>query len=271
MAYITVKNNGQALRVVSTAEHWTTAALALVASGDDDVTDGVNITSDYTMHFSNTATTTDITISQLDGTVIATHLNLQVRPGVGPRVLNPVPDVYQSAGDDSHPGVWTMVTGALAETCPRVFAFTNGTVLASGTMTLTAINLKVGMTISSISYYSATTALSGGTNQWFALYSSSRALLAQTVDDTSTAWGSNSVKTLALTSGYTVVTPGLHYVGINVTASTPPTLRHLVPYVNINGLAPILSGASTTGLTTTAPASAAAITASSTLPWAYVS
>jgi hypothetical protein len=67
------------------------------------------ITSNYTMHFSNSATTALITVKSVDGsTLLAQTFN--VEPSTGPRVLNPLPDPYQVASDlrPAAPGAtWT--------------------------------------------------------------------------------------------------------------------------------------------------------------------
>jgi hypothetical protein len=136
---------------------------------------------------------------------------------------------------------------------------------------MVAIALPQGLTVTSITFASATTQAGTPTAQWFALYDSALALLRQTADDTSTAWAANSPKTLTLTTPFTTTYAGLHYLGINVTAGTVPTLAGLTAIGNISAIAPVVSGSSTTGLTTTAPANAAALTGVVTMPWAYVS
>lgn len=143
--------------------------------------------------------------------------------------------------------------------------------LVSQRLQMFAIDLPSGLTVTSITFVSGTTALATGVNQWFALFDSSRALLRQTTDDTSTAWAASTAKTLNLTSTFTTTYSGLHYLGIMVNATTVPTLTGTTGVAQVNGIAPILCGASTTGLTTTAPNPAAAIANQATEAWAYVS
>lgn len=165
------------------------------------------------------------------------------------------------------------VAGTIAETIPRILCpEANLAALTSGTLSLHAIYLRAGQRISSISFMSATTAAATPTNQWFALYDQNRALLRQTVNDGAAAWAANSIKTLPLTSPYTVTYTGLHYVGIMVTATTVPTLKGLAAKTasQLAGLAPILHGNSSTGLTTAAPDPAAAITVGVNAVWARV-
>lgn len=169
---------------------------------------------------------------------------------------------------------YLMPTGAISETFsratePRV----NTTLLSTGRMSAAAIYLPKDATITSITFQSATTALSAGTNQWFALYSSALALLRQTTDDTSTAWAANSTKTLNLTSTFLTTYAGLYYVAINVTAGTVPTLSSGASINGVfNALPPTITGTSDTGLTTTAPNPATALsTTVNVIPYAYVS
>lgn len=167
-------------------------------------------------------------------------------------------------------------TAALHQTVPRHALLGNATTLSTGRMTLVRITLPAGTVVSNITFVSATTALGTGTHQWFALYDANRALLAVTANDTSTAWSANTAKTLAIASPYTITTTGDYYLGINVTASTVPTLLGVIHSnsVAIN-LPPIVCGydGTNTGLTTPAgaPATAAALTALAVIPYAYVS
>jgi hypothetical protein len=166
-------------------------------------------------------------------------------------------------------------SGALTQTIPRWTAVANLATLTSGTLVLSAVRLQAGTTVNSISWLSRTTALAGGSNQWFALFNANRQCLAVTNDATSAAWASNSVKTLSLTSPYNVTTTGTYYIGIMVNAATPPSLSGLAnASTSMTGIAPILLGTSNTGLTTpfTVGNTATALSAISTgVPYAYVS
>ena len=165
-------------------------------------------------------------------------------------------------------------SGAVAERFPRQYlALSSQAALASGRLSLFAIELLAGQVVSTITFFAAGAAASAPTNQWFSLWDASRNLLGVTNDDTTTAWGIPTSKTLTLASSYTVPTSGLYYLGIVVVASTPPNLMGAAGSPALGGIAPILSGTSTTGLTTpaSAPASADAITADSFNPYAYVS
>jgi hypothetical protein len=166
------------------------------------------------------------------------------------------------------------IDGSQAETLDRNYCIeTNTAALSTGRLTLQAIWLTAGMQINSISFYSSTTALSGGTNQLFGLYDINRQLLATTTNDTSTAWGANSIKTLTLTTApYVVQYTGLYYLGIMVVATTVPTLKGTTALTatQLHGQSPILCGTSSTGLTTALPNPAAAITVTTAQIWGSV-
>lgn len=172
----------------------------------------------------------------------------------------------------------TSPAGSIAEVFPRMVGASSSGSLTSQTLRMVAITLPSGVTVTSISVLSGSTALVSGTNQLFGLYDDSlgsstatpRALLRGSVDDGATAWAANTVKTLNLTSTYLTTRAGLFYIGILVNAVTPPTLFALGGTGTSNSLAPILAGASSVGVTAL-PNPAAAITGSSVLDWAYVS
>jgi hypothetical protein len=162
----------------------------------------------------------------------------------------------------------------LAETLDRRrLEEVNVAALTSGQLFLQAIWLTQGMVINWITFSSATTAAGTPTNQLFGLFDGSRNQVAVTSNDTTTAWGANTVKTLKISSTYTVPTTGLYYVGVMVTATTVPTLKGPAALIasNLHGVAPILNGNSSSGLTTSLPNPAAAITVSTTQVWGAVS
>jgi hypothetical protein len=272
MASVQVNTNGQTLTVNASVSHWTTAALAVTASGTNDVesTTTTTITSNYTMHFSNSATTAVVTVKQRDGSTILSQ-TFDVSPGTGPRVLNPQPDPYQTSSD-LQGRLALAPTGALAETTPRnTGTITNTAGIVSGTMRCVAIYLPKDTTVTSITFISATTAAVAPTNWWFALYDSALALLGQTADQTSTAWAANTAKTVALATPVVTTYSGLHYLGLMIAAGTPISWYTSATNVNLQTIAPVTHGSSTTGLTTTAPNPALALTAETGNPYAYVS
>lgn len=160
------------------------------------------------------------------------------------------------------------------ENYPRVYGGAGSNlaaILTSGQLFLTAIYIPAGFTVTNIEFSSGTTAANTPTNWWFALYSSALALLSQTADQTTTAWGANTRKVVALGSAQSITTSGLYYCGVMVAATTPPTLKGHGGYATINNDTPIINGTSTGSLTTTAPGTAAAITATADIPYVAVS
>lgn len=170
-------------------------------------------------------------------------------------------------------GGW-LPTGAIDETFPRKDG-TAALTLVSGRLALGGgIVIPAGRTVTSITLVSQTTALSVGSNQWFCLVDKSMNVLRKTADDTSTAWGASTAKTLTLSSTYTPTAAIEVYVGVVVVATTPPTLvRDTGQAAGVAALTPWLSGPSTTGLTNPASlgATAAALTAADNPFYAYVS
>jgi len=167
-----------------------------------------------------------------------------------------------------------VLSGALYETIDRdLVDEVNTSLLSSGRLSLQAIYLPAGVTINSISFWSATTAAGTPTNQLFGLFDSSYNLLRSSTNDTTTAWAANSKKTLSLTSTFTTTYSGLHYLGIMVTATTVPTIKGNTAKVGgqLNAAAPSMGGTSTTGLTTALPATAAAPGTVTTSFWGCVS
>ena len=165
------------------------------------------------------------------------------------------------------------VTGCKAETFPRhLVPEINTSLLSTGRLSLQAIAIREGELLTSISFWSATTAANTPTNQIFGLYDSDLTLLRATNNDTTTAWGANTRKTLNLTSTFTTTYTGLYYLGIMVTATTVPTIKGYAARTGgqLNAAAPSLGGTSTTGLTTALPNPAAAPGTVTTSAWGCV-
>lgn len=154
---------------------------------------------------------------------------------------------------------------------PRV-GLGDQTALATGVMTAVPIWLNAGDVVTNISFTSGATAAGTPTAYWFALYSNAAtpALMAQTADQTTTAWAGDTTKTLALATAQTITVSGVYWAAINVTATTPPTL------VGAVGAKPQLSGelnlavTSGSGLTTTATATLASPAFKRTVPLCVV-
>lgn len=164
-------------------------------------------------------------------------------------------------------------TGALAQTMDRRTLGTSSlAALTSGTMLMTAAWLPAGAVVTSATFVSGGSGAAGLTNRWFALFDLSRNLIRATADNTA-VWNPGTPLTIPFATTYTVPTDGLYYVGICEVATTPTTLRGIPTSPNTIGLAPILNGTGSTGLTTAAstPTPGPALTVSSNLPYAHVS
>ena len=267
---LTVKTNGQTVAVTAYRAGSTsrTVPLHLTSAVASAVTQPYTITSDTTFYVPDDhAGFWVVSVKQPDGTEL---WGQEEHIGSGEKVIAPLPSAAQVAVDATRHFGPPLPTGALAETAPRNVG-ANGSALSTGRMSMVSIWLPAGVTVSSITFVAATTALSGGSNQWFALYNADRVLLRQTVDDTSTAWSSLSKKTLALTSTFTTTYSGCYYLAINVTATTVPSLVVSATHGTLGNIPPIINGTSDTGLTDTAPATAAALTVTTNHPYAYVS
>ena len=148
-------------------------------------------------------------------------------------------------------GLGNLPTGALGSSIPgRVYTAANLAVLSSSRLTLVGVDLKKGVPISNVSFHSATTAGATLTHTWFCIVDKGLVMKRATVDDTSASWAANTRKTIALSSEYTPAYDGLHYIGIVVTGTTVPTLSGFTGLVSQNTVPPILTGTSTTGLST---------------------
>lgn len=162
-------------------------------------------------------------------------------------------------------------TNTFAETIPRqTVPETNTTMAASGVLNMQAIYLVAGQLVSNISISSATTAVGTPTHYWFALYSGSQSApsqLALSADQTNSAWASNTYKTLAMTTAYRVPTSGVYYIGYAMVATTIPTIKGGAARTGgqLGAQAPAIYATSTTGITTTMPTTAAALTTGGTV------
>lgn len=144
---------------------------------------------------------------------------LMADPGATPKMSWNFPQSAEDAGRG--------LASSLASTYDRAQGPLNGNraELSTGRISVYRIFLPKGITVNTISFFSATTALSVGANQWFGLFNNTFGKLAVTGDDTSTAWAANTVKTLTISGGFLTTYSGLHFVGCMVKATTVPTLQ----------------------------------------------
>lgn len=175
-------------------------------------------------------------------------------------------------------GAATAATGVQYQTFDRRLVTGTAFQPTSGTLTMAGIWLPAGTVVTGITFVSGATAESGGTNLWFALYQQNLALMAQSTNDTgAAAFAANTALRKTLTAAQTCPYTGLYYVGYcstNSAGAQPSLAVYTAGSTNtlgsITGMTPILAATSSTALTTTAPATAGALTTIATVLYAFV-
>lgn len=158
---------------------------------------------------------------------------------------------------------------------------------ASGTAWATPISLPGGFVVHNITFVSGTTAGGTLTHQWFGLADANLKIVATTADDTSTAWGASTAKTLAIgkvggatATAYRVpnTTPQgratLYYAVFCVAASTVPTIHGITSSAWAAGTTPKSGVTDLTSQTTPAASDSSitlAITANTHVPLVGIS
>ena len=146
----------------------------------------------------------------------------------------------------------------------------------SGVALAAAVYLFAGDVVTNLTFASGATAAGTPTHWWFALYDTATVpnLISQSADQTSTAWGANTAKTLALGAPYTVLTSGFYQAVISVTASAVPSLCGLsVPVKASSGLVSgqvVLAQTSGSALGATAAATLASPSTVGTIPYVVI-
>lgn len=171
-------------------------------------------------------------------------------------------------------GTSALVTQPFAQTFDRRFCVSTVFAPTSALLTLTAIWLPAGKTVTGITFVSGSTAESGGSHLWYALYKGDLTFMAQATDNTgAAAFGANVAFRMALTAPQPILVSGLYYLGF-CCVGTIPTLQNITSSVNANGnitgMTPIVAATSTSGLTGTAPTPAGALTAITQALYAFV-
>jgi hypothetical protein len=255
-----------------------TSATTTTITGSPAASTQRNVKAIYIHNASATVSTT-VTVQHFDGTTNVDlvncillpdeHLNMNENGSWVHRSATLAEYTYQAPN-----GANLGISGTLSESMPReICPEVNTTVAVSGALNMQAIYLTAGQLISNITLASATTAAGTPTNYFFALYDGNRNLLAQSANQTTTAWPANTIKTLAMTTPYRVQVSGVYYIGYFMTATTVVTLKGGTARTGgqLAATSPILYGTSTTGLTTALPNPAAALTSQTVSIYAAVS
>lgn len=154
-----------------------------------------------------------------------------------------------------------------AEAFPRIYMQSTAlNPLTSGQLFLMGISVDAGVLITSPAAIFAA-APTNQTHLFYALYDYGLNLLAQSADAGAAAPAAGALAALALGTPFRTLYSGLYYVGICQVADVVSTMRGQQTTSNGIILPPIIGGNSSTGLTTTAPPVAGAITASGILPY----
>jgi hypothetical protein len=231
------------------------------------------------LYITNNSPTTScgVTVQHFDGSLSTDLMGVTLQPGENMIYIDDHGWTHHDAqgGEYGYSPVVNYpyaITGTKAESIPRTIAGVSISAVTSGTMIMQAIWLPAGMVINNLITMSGTTASATQTNRWLALYDQNRALLRQSADQTTTALAASTLYT-ALITAYTTTYAGIYYIALLTAASTVNTWIGATAAGNlaIRQQVPILTGTSTTSLTTTAPATAAAISATANSYWVAVS
>ncbi len=141
-------------------------------------------------------------------------------------------------------------TPLLAESAPIWACTNNATALTTGTMLSVAMYLPKGTLVTSIGFFSGTTALSAPTHVTAGIYDTTAtpAVVAapyQYADSTNTlTWAAYTMNKFALATPYLVPTAGVYYPSLTITG-TVPTLMSTVaqPDLKLNTGAQFQTGA----------------------------
>jgi len=135
-----------------------------------------------------------------------------------------------------------------------------------------AIYLRTGDIVSAIDLWSATTAAGTPLNYNAGLYDQNRNLLANGTNKTTEAWAANSLKSFTMVTPHRAAYTGVYYIGYYMQATTVATLKGGTARTGgqLNAAAPTIYGTSNTGLTTTMPNPANAITSTTASIYAAV-
>lgn len=149
----------------------------------------------------------------------------------------------------------TALDGQVRSSTPRT-GLTQISAAVSGRMTATRLFYKAGEVVTSIGWFSGTTAGAGLTHCWYALYDPNMNLMGVTVNDTSATWAANTGRLLAMVTPVVIPADGYYFHTYCVVGTTVPTVLGQQTPLTVIAMSPNLSFAANTGRTN--PASAPA-------------
>lgn len=166
--------------------------------------------------------------------------------------------------------------GLMRESVPRNGTLSaGGAPLSTGVMYSVGIQLYAGDVVNKLAFRTGTAGFTTITNHWFALYddSATPALLAQTPDNGSTAWGATTARELTLASTVVVPRTGLYYASLCAVFTGTPNIVGVgsTSQATLAGMTvatqKALALTSGSSLTTTAPATIASPSTSAVLAY----
>lgn len=170
----------------------------------------------------------------------------------GPFYGNPLLPVWTADSLDRLFATFEQPAGTKAATTTRG-SVTNGTgtTLTSGTLTVRAIGLPAGVTVSGATFYTGNTAFATLTHGWYALLDSSMKVVAVTADTTAMLTAANTVYPLSFAAAAVTSYSGIYYLGLCVAATTMGNIASAPALITgIAGTSPALCGTSSTAQTT---------------------
>jgi hypothetical protein len=153
-------------------------------------------------------------------------------------------------------------TGFWGESYDRRIGGANSALGTTGVLGVCLVPFEQGDVISTITFWSATTAASVPLNQWAGVFGADRTIKMLSADKTTEAWPASTAKTFTLTTPYEIPSAGGYYIGLCQVATTLATLccQGAGAGVSMHTTPPIMAGLSNTGLTTPASLGAGPIT-----------
>jgi hypothetical protein len=182
------------------------------------------------------------------GSTDAADINIADAGGL--YVATDVEEALAEAADYRELRQYLAPAGAAIETVPRTTPMVGQAWLVDGRVSLSAIALPKGFTVTNITFVSSSTGVSGASHCWFALCDEDHLQLRASADDTAASpWNASTAKTLALSSPFVTLYEGLYYVACMVDGTVGTTLVANNNNAGVYNIDPTMSIAGLTGQT----------------------